>query len=123
VAVTIDHVAIPARDPASAARFLADLLDLEVEADGQEGEFQSLRLGAGAALLFVPAAAPIVPCHIALRVERAELDAVVIRLRARNVPFGNDPEDPANTRWEDPQGGYGRVYFVAPDGHLFEVCS
>ena len=28
---------------------------------------------------------------------------------------------PDNGRTDDPLGGPGRVYFVSPDGHLFEV--
>jgi catechol 2,3-dioxygenase-like lactoylglutathione lyase family enzyme len=63
--------------------------------------------------------------HLALpaRVDEPAFHAVVARLRARGVPFGNDPTDPANARSDDPIGGRGRVYFVDPDGHLFEVTA
>jgi catechol 2,3-dioxygenase-like lactoylglutathione lyase family enzyme len=121
--VSIDHVAIPVRDPEDAARFLAGLLGLEAVADGPDGEFRSLRLDAGAALIFARAAETVFPHHVALRVGPEEFDEVVRRLLARGIAFGNDPEDRMNARSEDPLGGRGRVYFVDREGHLFEVCA
>jgi catechol 2,3-dioxygenase-like lactoylglutathione lyase family enzyme len=123
VAIWIDHVAVPVRSPEDAARFLGGLLGLEAVPDGPDGEFRSLRLERGTALLFTPGEAPISSHHLALRVERAAFDDVVLRLRAAAVAFGNDPEDRTNGIWEDPLGGHGRVYFVDPDGHFFEVCA
>jgi catechol 2,3-dioxygenase-like lactoylglutathione lyase family enzyme len=120
---SIDHIAIPARAPERAARFLADLLGIDVTPEGPDGEFMSVRLGGDAMLLFVPASAPIPAYHIALRVAAREFDEVVRRLRATEVPFGNDPDTPTNDRSDDPLGGHGRVYFVDTEGHLFEVCS
>jgi catechol 2,3-dioxygenase-like lactoylglutathione lyase family enzyme len=120
--VSIDHVAIPSRDPESAAQFLADLLGLEVTPEGPDGELRSVPLDGKATLLFASAPMPVPAQHVALRVGADDFDDVVLRLRARNIPFGNDPEDVTNARWEDPLGGRGRVYFVHPDGHLFEVC-
>jgi catechol 2,3-dioxygenase-like lactoylglutathione lyase family enzyme len=123
VPISIDHVAVPVRNPENAARFLGELLGLEVVTDGPEGEFRSLRLDGGAALLFTPADAPIVSHHLALRVGPREFDAVVLRLRQRAIVFGNDPEERTNGGTDDPLGGYGRVYFIDPEGHFFEVCA
>jgi catechol 2,3-dioxygenase-like lactoylglutathione lyase family enzyme len=48
----------------------------------------------------------------------------VKRLRAKGVAFGNDPEDSTNGQTTDPHGGgRGRVYFLDPDRHLFEVVA
>ena len=50
--------------------------------------------------------------------------AVVNRLRAKGVAFGNDPEDLANGQTADLHGGgHGRVYFLDPNDHLFEVVA
>jgi catechol 2,3-dioxygenase-like lactoylglutathione lyase family enzyme len=120
---SIDHVAIPAQDPEAASRLLGGILGLEVVSDGPDGEFRSLRFEGRAALLFAPAGGPVFPHHVAFRVGPEEFDEIVLRLRARELPFGNDPEDRTNGCSDDPLGGHGRVYFVDPDGHLFEVCA
>jgi catechol 2,3-dioxygenase-like lactoylglutathione lyase family enzyme len=58
--------------------------------------------------------------HLAFRVAEPEFRAVVERLVASGVDFGNDPEEPNSGQSGDPLSG-GRVYFVSPDGHIFEV--
>jgi catechol 2,3-dioxygenase-like lactoylglutathione lyase family enzyme len=110
------------RDPDAASRFIGELLGLEPASDGPDGELRSLRLDRGALLLFAPAAS-VSPHHLALRVSPGEFEEILQRLRARQVAFGNDPEDRTNRCSEDPLGGWGRVYFVDADGHLFEVCA
>jgi len=120
--VAIDHLAIPCRNIAASAEFLAELLGLGVEPEGAEGEFLCIPLGAGGArLLFQPAEQPA-PQHVAFHVDPVAFAEVVRRLRDRGLAFGNDPEAPDNSQTGDPLGGHGRVYFTDPSGHLFEVC-
>lgn len=121
--IWIDHVAIPVRSPEAAARFLGALLGIEAAPDGPDGELRSLRLDADAMLLFTPADSAVFSHHLALRVDPKAFDEVVARLRERAIAFGNDPEDRMNGRWDDPLGRHGRVNFVDPDGHFFEVCA
>jgi len=51
VPLSIDHVAVPVRNPDDAARFLGGVLGVQAVPDGPEGEFRSLPLEGGAALL------------------------------------------------------------------------
>src|SRR5262245_35060616 len=121
--IALDHVAIAVRDPATAARFLSDVLGLAPASPaGPEGEMQCLSIGASGALLFTPADS-VAGQHVAFRVDEATFSAIVDRLRAKGIAFGNDPENPANGATADSFGGRGRVYFVDPDGHFFEVMS
>jgi catechol 2,3-dioxygenase-like lactoylglutathione lyase family enzyme len=122
MSVSFDHVAIPARDEEAAAQFLGKVLDLPVERDGPEDEMFCLRLAEGRQVLFQPAER-FDPVHVAFRVSPAELALVVERLRSMGIAFGNDPEAPTNMLVSDPLGGHGRVYFVDPNRHLFEVCA
>ena len=69
-------------------------------------------------LLYFPAD-DIPGLHIAFRVDEPTFDAVVDRLRARGLTFGNDPEDQTNMQVSDFLGGHGRVFFLDPNGHLF----
>jgi catechol 2,3-dioxygenase-like lactoylglutathione lyase family enzyme len=117
---TIDHVALPARDAEASARHLADVLGVgDPRRDGPDGDMFIVPLE-GCSVLFVET--PEVPGHhVAFRVAETDFSAVVERLATRGVDFGNDPEEPNNGETGDHLGGTGRVYFISPDGHLFEV--
>jgi catechol 2,3-dioxygenase-like lactoylglutathione lyase family enzyme len=119
--IRLDHIAIEARDAQASARALAHILGTgEPAADGADGDMFRLDLENGAFLLFNTSQS-VNPAHIAFRVDATRFAEVVARLRGRNVPFGNDPEAPANGLTSDPLSGQGRVYFVDENGHLFEV--
>jgi catechol 2,3-dioxygenase-like lactoylglutathione lyase family enzyme len=117
---TIDHVALPARDAEAAARHLARVLGVEDPTPaGPDGDIFSVSL-AGCGVLF--AEAQEVPGHhLAFRVAEGDFSALVERLVADGVTFGNDPEEPSNGETGDHLGGRGRIYFLSPDGDLFEV--
>jgi catechol 2,3-dioxygenase-like lactoylglutathione lyase family enzyme len=59
--------------------------------------------------------------HLAIRVSPETFTAAVGRLSERRIAFGNDPEDAANGRTDDPLGGAGRAYFRDLDGHFYEL--
>jgi catechol 2,3-dioxygenase-like lactoylglutathione lyase family enzyme len=121
--IALDHVGVPARDAAASARFLADVLGLApATPQGPEGEMYCLPVGASGKLLFAPAES-VAALHVAFRVDPATFGGVVNRLRAKGVAFGNAPEDRGNGQTADPLGGHGRVYFLDPNGHLFEVVA
>jgi catechol 2,3-dioxygenase-like lactoylglutathione lyase family enzyme len=121
--ITLDHIAIASRDAAASARFLADILGIApAKPDGADGDMFNLAIGESTCLLFSTAEA-VAAQHMAFRVDEATFAEIVDRLRARGVRFGNDPEDVTNGRTDDPLGGRGRVYFLDPDGHLFEVAA
>jgi catechol 2,3-dioxygenase-like lactoylglutathione lyase family enzyme len=79
-------------------------------------------LGGGASILFVTDPA-VAGHHVAFAVSETEFGAIVDRLRARDIAFGNEPEDPTNGQTDDPLGSHGRVYFLDPNGHFFEVTT
>jgi catechol 2,3-dioxygenase-like lactoylglutathione lyase family enzyme len=121
---TIDHVGIPATDPEAAGTFLAWVLgEGDVVPDGppgdDSGDMFSLVLD-GWSLAFVRAPQPA-PLHLAIRVAPETFTDAIERLTGRGIAFGNDPEDTANGRTDDPLGGAGRAYFTDPDGHLYEL--
>ena len=117
---TIDHVAVPSSDPERAAGWLARILGAgTVGPEGPDGDMFSVGLD-GCRVLFAAATA-VAPHHLAFRVDGDGFPGVVQRLGASGLAYGNDPEHPDNGQTADPLGGPGRVYFVSPDGHLFEV--
>jgi len=120
MAATIDHVAVPSREPERAAGLLAAILGAAAGPEGPDGDMFSVGLD-GCRVLFAEAAGAVAPHHLAFRVDGDRFAGVVERLGAAGLAYGNDPEHPDNGRTDDPLGGPGRVYFVSPDGHLFEV--
>ena len=126
MAVSLDHVTVPTRDIDSSARFLANILAVAVQPVavqvGGPAEFLSLKLAEGRQVLFEHAE-NFDSHHVAFRVSAEEFGALVDRIRATGIPFGNDLEKAKNKRVEDPQGGYGRVYFYDANGHFYEVWA
>ncbi|MDC0710860.1 VOC family protein [Stigmatella sp. ncwal1] len=118
--IHLDHVALPAREPERAARFLARVLGTQVAADDSESAFFNVSLGADTTLVYVPVG-EVASHHLALRVDGATFDAAVAMLHATSTVFGNDPETPDNGQITDPRGGRGRIYFSDPEGHFFEL--
>ena len=117
----IDHIGIAARDPQASARALTHILGTaEPTPDGADDDMFRVDLEDGAFLLF-STAETVSLAHIAFHVEPDRFAAVVERVRARGMPFGNNPEDTKNGRTDNPLGGAGRMYFVDDNGHLFEV--
>lgn len=118
-----DHVQVGASDAEASARFLAEVLGVPAPvAEGEDDDMFRIDFDHGEFLLFAAAPKPIAIMHVAYRVDRARFDAVVARLRARGVPFGNHHEGDANGETSDPLGGSGRAYFRDADGHLWEVA-
>lgn len=119
----LDHIALNAKDPEAAARFIAELLNTgPLRTEGADDDMFAVDLDGGTSLLY--SAAETIPSqHMAFKVTPAELDAVIEKLVARGLAYGNDPENPANRERSDFLGGYGRVYFFDPEGHLFEVLA
>ncbi len=121
--ITLDHIGIAARDAEASARFLSEILGLgPARPEGPDGEMYCLTIAENLSILF-STADPAPTRHIAFRVDEGAFTAVVDRLRAKGLAYGNDPEDLANMRTNDPLGGNGRAYFFDPNGHLFEVVS
>lgn len=120
---TVDHVALPARDSATSARFLAAVLgDLPFGPEGPDGDMAAVRLDDDAMLLYMDA--PATPKgHVALRIDADRFAGAVAALRERGIPFGNEPAAPDNGATTDCIGTGSRLYFTDQDGHLIELVA
>jgi catechol 2,3-dioxygenase-like lactoylglutathione lyase family enzyme len=119
--VTIDHVGVPAADPEASARFLEQILgEGRITPEGPDGDMFNLSVGQRC-LTYVEALGHG-PHHIAFRVKEPTFWGAIERLQERGIAFGNDPGDPSNGETTDPLGGLGRIYFLDPNGHLFELA-
>jgi catechol 2,3-dioxygenase-like lactoylglutathione lyase family enzyme len=96
--IKLDHIGIPARDAEASTRFLSEILGLgPAGPEGPDGDMYCLTIAENVSLLFSTAdTAPTQ--HIAFRVDDGSFTAIVDRLRAKGLAYGNDPEDPLTCR-------------------------
>jgi catechol 2,3-dioxygenase-like lactoylglutathione lyase family enzyme len=117
--ITVDHIVLPAHDNEAAARFFAHIMG--VAYDGPDRHFAPVPINDTFTVTFMTAA-DVPSVHLGFHVTEAAFVRIVGNLQAGGVPYGNDPRELENGRTDHPFGGQG-LYFVDPNGHLFEVMT
>jgi catechol 2,3-dioxygenase-like lactoylglutathione lyase family enzyme len=117
--VELNHTIVGAHDKHASARFLADILGVEVGAE--MGPFVPVVLHNSVTLDYLTQA-NVRPQHYAFLVSDQGFDAAFGRIQEAGLTYWADPhhETPGeiNHRW----GGRG-VYFNDPDGHNMEILT
>jgi catechol 2,3-dioxygenase-like lactoylglutathione lyase family enzyme len=118
--VQLNHTIVTAHDKDAAARFLADVLGLEVSP--RYGPFVPVQIPNGVTLDFEDASGPITPQHYAFLVSEDDFDAIFARIREAGLTYWADPfhRRPGETNTND--GGRG-AYFDDPNGHNLEILT
>jgi catechol 2,3-dioxygenase-like lactoylglutathione lyase family enzyme len=116
--IEVNHLIVRATDKATSARFLADVLGVEVGAPASH--FQPVQVGS--VTLDYDDATDIQPVHIAFLVDDETFDTAHRRLLASDA---STYADPGRTQPGEINHRYGSrgVYFDDPDGHLFELLT
>jgi catechol 2,3-dioxygenase-like lactoylglutathione lyase family enzyme len=119
MSVQLNHTIVPAHDKNGSAKFLADLLGLDV---GEEnGPFVPVQVGNGVTLDYMNSNG-FSSHHYAFLVDDDLFDTAHARMLDRGIQTWADPDhhEPGtiNTRW----GGRG-VYFPDPAGHNMEILT
>jgi len=117
--VELNHTIVAAHDKHESAKFIADILGIEV--GGEIDPFVQVHLANGVTLDYMNRD-DFSSDHYAFLVDDELFDAAYQRLLDRGVPTWADPDhhEPGgiNTRW----GGRG-VYFPDPAGHNMEILT
>ncbi|GHH77599.1 hypothetical protein GCM10018793_26060 [Streptomyces sulfonofaciens] len=120
--VTLNHTIVPAADHRAAAAFFAYVMGLEaLPPAGRHGHFAPVRVNDALTLDFMSVERPE-GHHLAFDVDPEEFDAILARLTARGIPYGNDPAQPDNGRVDHPLRARG-LFFVDEARNLYEVMS
>lgn len=119
MSIVIDHVVIPAYDHEASARFFARIMGLSYA--GPDRHFAPVRVSDTFTIAFVQAG-QFAGYHLGFHIGEDDFDPILSQLQAAGVAYGNDPHEPANMRTGHPFGGRG-LFFVDPNGHLFEVMT
>ena len=119
MAITLNHVIVWSNDQRESAKFLADIFGLP--APYRFSHFDAVNVG-GISFDYAKSRGPLQRQHIAFLVGEEEFDAIIARIKERNVPYWADPrrERPNEICLDD--GGRG-IYFPDPSDHNFEIIT
>ncbi|MEW2394485.1 VOC family protein [Streptomyces sp. NPDC046862] len=120
MSVELNHTIVAARDKKTSARFLADILGLEVSP--QFGPFIPVEIANGVTLDYADSSGPITPQHYAFLVSEADFDEIFARIRAAGLTYWADPYHRRSMEINTNDGGRG-AYFDDPNGHNLEILT
>ncbi|MFJ4684391.1 VOC family protein [Streptomyces sp. NPDC088789] len=118
--VQLNHTIVSAHDKHASARFLADLLGLDVSPE--YGPFVPVEIPNGVSLDYADADGDITPQHYAFLVTEDEFDTVFARIQRAGLTYWADPHHTHEGEINRNDGGRG-VYFDDPNGHVLEILT
>ena len=105
----------------ASAGLLAQLLGVPWAESGV-GPFSPVYVNDGLTLDFDEMTEEFPPHHYCFRVDEAEFDAILGRIRAADLPFRSSPHGPVDFKVNQDHGG--RIaYWSEPDGHVWEILT
>jgi len=119
--IQLDHLMVPSRDKLSAAKLLAELLGVPWSETGI-GPFAPVYVNDGLTLDFDQWTDPLPLIHYCFRVDEADFDAILGRIRAAGIPYRSSVHGPVDSRIDTQHGGR-IVYWNEPDGHQWEMLT
>ncbi|MEV1006782.1 VOC family protein [Streptomyces sp. NPDC049881] len=122
MAVELNHTIVPARDPQTSARFLADILGLEV--DPPVAHFTPVTLSNRVSLDY-DRLDDFEPHHYAFMLGEQEFDAALARIQHSGITHYGDPacKETGEVYHSRHTPGRRGTYFRDPDGHLMELLT
>lgn len=121
MAIHLDHLMVPARDKTASAKLLAELLGVPWSATGV-GPFAPVYVNEGFTIDFDQWTEPFPLIHYCFRVNEAEFDAVLGRIKAAGIPYRSSVHGAVDYRVDTEHGGR-IVYWNEPDGHQWEMLT
>lgn len=121
MAIHLDHLMVPSRDRAAAAKLLGELLGVPWSATGS-GPFAAVYLNDGLTLDFDTWGESIPPIHYCFRVDEAEFGLILGRLKASGIAYRSNVHGPVDGEIDTRHGG-SIVYWNEPDGHQWEMLT
>ncbi|KUO21941.1 VOC family protein [Streptomyces dysideae] len=118
--VELNHTIVTAHDKNAAARFLADILGLEVSP--QYGPFIPVHVPNSVTLDFMDTTGAITPQHYAFLVSEDEFDEIFTRVQKAGLTYWADPAHSRPGEINHRDGGRG-TYFDDPNGHNLEILT
>ncbi len=118
--VRLNHTIVAAHDKQASARFLADILGLDVSP--QYGPFIPVEIPNGVTLDYADSRDAITPQHYAFLVSEDDFDTIFGRIREAGLTYWADPYHRRAGEINHNDGGRG-TYFEDPNGHNLEILT
>ena len=118
MAIALDHLIVPSRDPVASAERLASLLGVPWE---HGGHFTPVHVNDGLTLDFAREDA-FERHHYCFRVGDAEFDAILGRIRAAGIAYRSRPHGEDDFAINTRLGGR-NIYWNDADGHVWEILT
>ncbi|MDQ0992729.1 VOC family protein [Streptomyces sp. V3I7] len=118
--VQLNHTIVAAHDKHASARFLADILGLDVSPE--YGPFVPVQLPNGVTLDYMETSEDIAPQHYAFLVSEHDFDEIFGRIQDAGLRYWADPYHDHPDEINRNDGGRG-TYFDDPDGHRLEILT
>ena len=119
MAIRLDHVIVPSRNPRSSAKFLADLLAVPWEES--RGNFTPVYVNETLTFDFADREG-FERHHYCFHVGDAEFDAIFGRIRGAQIKYRSRPRGEDDMQINTRLGGK-NLYWEDPDGHLWEILT
>jgi catechol 2,3-dioxygenase-like lactoylglutathione lyase family enzyme len=116
----LNHTIVWCHDKVGSAQFLAELLGRP--APTSFGPFQVVSMDNAVSLDFYEVTGEIARQHYAFLISEGEFDAVLARIRARDITYWADPGRTQQNQFNTHDGGRG-LYWLDPNGHVLEVIT
>jgi catechol 2,3-dioxygenase-like lactoylglutathione lyase family enzyme len=119
MAILLDHLIVPSRNPVAAARSLASLLGTPWEEE--RGHFTPVYVNDTLTLDFAERQ-DFDSHHYCFHVSDAEFDAILARVQAAGIKYRSSPRGPDDMALNTRLGGR-NFYWTDDDGHIWEVLT
>jgi catechol 2,3-dioxygenase-like lactoylglutathione lyase family enzyme len=119
MAILLDHLIVPSRDPVASARALASLLGTPWEES--RGHFTPVYVNETLTLDFAQRQ-PFDSHHYCFHMSDAEFDQIFARVQAAGIPYRSSPRGPDDMTLNTRMGGR-NFYWTDQDGHIWEVLT
>lgn len=120
--VHLDHLIIPSKDRVASARLLGQLLAVPWAEQASIGPFSPVYVNNGLTIDFDQWDGAVPKQHYCFRVDPAEFDAILGRIKEAGLPFRSDPIGTSDNQVNNAFGGR-LVYWSEPDGHVWEILT
>src|SRR3954469_7081366 len=119
--IHLDHSIVPSRNKIAGAKLLAELLGVPW-AESSIGPFAPVFVNDGLTLDFIDTDEDFPVYHFCFRVDPAEFDVILERIKAAGIAYRSHVRAPVNMQVSTDFGGKG-VYWNEPEGHQWEMLT
>ena len=121
MSIQLDHTIVPSRSRDASAKLLARLLDVPCGL-ARIGPFFAVYVNDGLTLDFIETDEDFPIYHFAFRVDEAEFDQILGRIKAAGIAYRSNVRGPVDMRVNTDYGGR-MIYWNEPDGHQWEILT